>query len=221
MKRLLQLAFVLMACGMFASAAVVCTAGQNQLLSFYAANGGCTLGDKLFDGFAYTAGGSGINDVNVNFQVINPTTYSVRFTPVANGGQTTWNPGFNLSYNVSVQAPFAAQGYRIALLNDQSFYPVGATGDVTTFCLTSPALGCKTAINGADTVTFPTSGTIGATTVTNPASYTTQGSLSFGAGASTLGSIEASVTQVVPEPATFLLLGGGLVGFALYRRKKA
>ena len=206
---------------MFASAAVVCDTTTSQTLAFYASNGGCTIGDKLFDGFAYSAGSSGINDVNVSFQQVNALTYSVRFTPVANAGQTTWNPGFTLTYNVSVQAAFAAAGYRLALLNDQAFYPVRSSGDITAFCVTSPALGCQLATNADDTVSFPTTGIIGTTSLTNTAAYTTKGVLPLGAGASALNSIEASVVQVVPEPATYALLGSGLVAFALYRRKKA
>ena len=208
MRKLLLLLIVAVAFSTIASAAAIntpCVNGQD--VASLMASGGCWTQDKLFTIFAYTGGGA-VTAANV---AVTPTYDNVAgldlhgfsFKPF--GATTAWTSSFTLGYTITVfTGPFSIIG-----ATDQLMFSAVPTGTTAV----------STKSNGV---------------VFNQLSYTTQTQSSLFAGVTSLStstvvniptgsylvSLEENFTQAfVPEPMTFVLIGTGLVGLGLLRRR--
>jgi hypothetical protein len=191
-------------------APVACPTQSATDISAFLAGGanvdGCVLGDKLFENFTYSGTGS-TTAATVQFSNVVAGEYKVTFLPASGG---VWTSAINFGFDVTVQDP----NYRIAVVNDQMYGGIAGTQAVVEFGINPDNGGVSylTADNlvaGNQTVQF---NNLSATKVANSAAYN---------GQDRLYSIEQTFAQTyIPEPATFAMLGGGLLALALLRRRE-
>lgn len=157
------------------------------------------------------------------------------FDPATGQAVLGFNPGFvsnaaqdiHLLFKVTSTTPLSAADLRVggtgAAITERLC--TGATDLSSGLCLGSTQLAVLTANSGGTQTIAFTSGVGGsATTTTSLFGYKDIGKVAGTATAPTeLTSVGQSfqTTAGVPEPATFAMLGGGLLLFALARRKKA
>ncbi len=148
-----------------------------------------------------------------------------------------FNPGFvsnaaqdiHLLFRITSTTPISAADLRLggsgAIINERLC--TGPTDLSSGVCLGSTQLAVLTAASGGTQTVGFTSGVGGsATTATTLFGFKDIGKAAGTASAATeltsVGqSFQTTATAGVPEPATFAMLGGGLLLFALARRKKA
>ncbi len=171
------------------------------------AQGGCVVQDKLFTDFTYTGGGtetaSNVSVTATLSMIPGIDIHGFTFVPAQ-----VWTTGFTVGYTVSVLEPttnaITAALDQINLgpvLNGTTAVSTKSNGQVynlsqsnLTVATVFPAV---TAITSSTAVTIPTG--------------------------SFLISLEEQYTQTlgqVPEPATFALIAGGLIGLRFLRRRK-
>jgi hypothetical protein len=168
---------------------------------------GCILGDKLFENFTYTGTGS-TTAATVQFSNVVAGEYKVTFLPASGA---VWTSAINFGFDVTVQDP----NYRIGVVNDQMYGGIAGTQAAVQFGINPDGGGFSylTADNlVAGNQTVQLNG-LSATKVANSAAYN---------GQDRLYSIEQTFAQLyIPEPASFAMLGGGLLILALLRVRKS
>ncbi|MGA3028879.1 MAG: PEP-CTERM sorting domain-containing protein [Bryobacteraceae bacterium] len=174
----------------------------NVQLSLLLAGGadatGCEISDKIFSGFTY-AGSDAASTVTVNFNSNGPVPAGVA---IEFSDPTPWS-SLSLDFTTTVDTTICPQCVITATL-DQIFTPPTPNADAGSFSHTpagtpNPVLvsGASPASLSGQAVGFPDAKTM----IT---SFTQT-------GGATLEGVEVSFAQAVPEPATFGLLGLGLV----------
>jgi hypothetical protein len=219
LRRLLQVSFLVMVSALLAAAApIACPTGQasvglplNTLLTGGVNQDGCFLGDKVFDNFTQTANGGVTAENTVVSFVQSGDIYKVSTTPI-----TPWTSDMMISYAVNVTDP----NNFIIVASHQAFFAPAPTSDTVVFGVdpNNGPLMTQTAMNmlaGQQTVQF---NGLSATSLISSSDFN-PGPLTGVSGQ--LFSIEQSYVQAIPEPSTLALLGGGLMAFALFRRKRA
>jgi len=171
---------------------------------------GCSSQDKIFSGFAYS-GDVPAADVNVNLVLQTGTSdiHGWSFVPL-----TAWEVGFTLSYTITV-----APGYpSVAIIQSKDQMNSGelpntvSISDIQTGVTPSPLV-LSGAGAGTETVVSD---------AYNLQSVHTATTATVGAGSNLLSYEQSFVESTgVPEPLSFLLIGSGLLGLGLLRRRGA
>jgi hypothetical protein len=197
-----------------------------QWSTWTAANGpagvtGCEIGDKIFQNFVP---GNIPTDTFVQFTstlIQGSTVLSINFI---NGGQIGFGSNFTVGYNVSVDPllnpdgtpnvnNFAWRINRIAA----GMQDIGGTSvaQLTKACSPVCSPTPSATANGNGTITQ----VIG--NVNNVTSLDVTDTYTFTSGAiSNIGNTIFEVNTTVPEPSTFVLFGGALIGLGLLRRRR-
>lgn len=224
MRKMLVLVIVALAFCTAASAAAVLCAGtvDNPMTSVAAligtnATGGCYSQDKLFTNWSYTTTGTGSTPAaNVGFNVILSNLpgidiHGFSFAPTDN----VWTAGFTLGYTISVVPP-------------SSYSIVGATNQTMQGPLVNPATAITTLSNGVifslkqgtqtqSSLFTPVTSLTSSTVVNIPVDPLNPAINSY------VASLEQDYVQQVQsalaEPMTSVLIGTGLVGLGLLRRR--
>jgi hypothetical protein len=165
----------------------------------------CTIGDKTFSDFAYSEGAAGADEVSVIFNqlALGSGTAIYKVTFEREGG---WDFDFTLGYTVNAQDPWVIVGGD--LQGNYPFQSSGSAGLTTSFL---PGGSLVSVPGAADP---PSTGIPGVQTVDVVNSYVA------GTSGNSLATIENSFIQAVPEPGTYVLLGSGLLGLVVARRRR-
>ncbi len=209
MKKLLLLAFVLIVAAIPSFAAPVCssitldqllTGGSNALL-------GCQVSDKIFNNFTYT-GSVAASNVTVNFASNGPIPQGASIQFISGTGSWT---SMNVSFDTSVDTAMCS-ACRIVNALDQIF--TSPTPNTTAGVFTQNGLP-NVNVNGSSP-----SALSGQKNFANVLTVSTNFTQTAGEDLQRV-SVSLAETSGVPEPATFAMLGGGLIALALFRRKRS
>jgi hypothetical protein len=196
------------------AAPIQCTAIESNgsvaltlLLAGGADAAGCEVGDKIFSGLTYS-GSNAASTVFVTFDTNGaiPTQVTIQF-----GDNTAWS-SLGLTYNTTVDTTLCPQCVIVNSL-DAIFTPPTPNDVAGTFSHSPAGSPNPVNVNGLT----PANET--AQAAFSP--YATAVSTTFTqTGGTQLDEVETSFSQTnLPEPATFAMLGGGLLLLALLRRK--
>jgi hypothetical protein len=178
---------------------------------------GCTFNDKAFSNFNITGpAGTVPNDTSVQFSSSGPAI-TINFQ---NGGINAFNSNFTLSYTVSVVPGLDPTGapsilpWRITqVAAGIQTVGNGAVASLTKSCSPVCSPTPSATANGSGTITQVVGNVSQATSVTVTDTYM------YSAGIVT-NIANSFIETAVPEPSTFLLMGGALVGLGLFRNRR-
>jgi len=177
---------------------------------------GCEVGDKIFQNFQPL---TIPNDTFLQFTQT-PTGAVINFQ---NGGPSGFTTPFTVTYNVAVDpllnpdgsANVTNQLWRISAVAAGMQTVQNPTVALLTKSCSPACSPTPSATANANTVTTVTGAVNNATSVTITDSYTfTQGQVT------NIGNNIFETNTTIPEPSTFVLFGGALVGLGLLRRKR-
>jgi hypothetical protein len=211
-KRIFVVSVMVLALSVMASAAPIACDTVTSLSQLIAAGtDGCTHLDKQFNNFSYT--GDSVSSINA-------------FHEFTNGGGTQdihgwlfslsggWTTGFTLSYDVTV---INAPGEAIFAIKDQ--IDSGLTPNGTSLTDTETVLAGG---GGPYSITVSGSGVETKQQLLSPVVTKLHTVSVFTPGGGHLASYEQQYFETpIPEPATFLLMGFGLLGVAVFGRRRA
>jgi hypothetical protein len=188
--------------------------------------GGCESGDKLFSNFTYTGGGALAPASLVSFNVTESVLsgydiHGFTFKPgvtVSTGGTITgdgiWSTSFSLGYTIAV-LPSSPQ-YLFGALSQFTLGPVPGNTSVATTTLSNGVVfnlsqGTASLPLNTKTALFESVKSLNVNTVVTI--------IPEQSGNFVTGMAQNYTQQVIPEPMTFVLIGTGLVGLGLLRRR--
>ena len=171
---------------------------------------GCISQDKIFSDFAYS-GDVAAADVNINLVLQTGTSdiHGWSFVPL-----TAWGVGFTLSYTITVAPgnPLVAIIQSKDQMNSGSIPNTVTINDIQTGVTPSPLV-LSGAGAGIETVFSD---------LYNLQTVHTVSTATVGAGSNLLSYEQDFVESTgIPEPVSFVLIGSGLLGLGLLRRRGA
>lgn len=208
MKKFLLLAFVLIAASIPTFAAPICNTVTLDTLLAGGANAalGCQTSDKIFNNFTYS-GSVAPSEVSVTFTSNGPIPQgaSIQFISLAG----SWS-SMNVSFDTAVDTNTCA-ACRIVNALDQIFTSPTPNSTAGTFT--------QNGLPNVDVNGSAPSSLSGQKDFPNVLMVSTNFTQTAGVDLQRV-SVSFSETSGIPEPATFAMLGGGLVALALFRRKR-
>jgi hypothetical protein len=181
------------------------------LIDLSGVNGGCFIQDKLFNNFVYTIPVGGISASNVSvglvFQTGTSDVHGWSFVP----SPQAWVLGFTLSYDISVRAgnPLIALVKSKDQMNPGSQLSTIVVNDYQTIGITPSPLHLTGGIQTleSDPYNLQTVHTVSTATILE--------------GQNLLSYEQDFFEVTTPEPVSFILIGSGLLGLGLLRRRKS
>lgn len=206
----------------FASAT---TCPTSSYTTYLAGGFTCTSGNLTFGGFGYTSSASG-TPIPASAVTVTPITTTgnegFQFQPtgmsVTNSGSTQNFSDVVLNYFVT--DPFGTMSLEMAF--DGAFTGTGLAGGTESYCLNQTTLsGCPGGNAGTFSVTNPPTNLSNSVTFGAVTSIAISKDFSVSSGTSGSATITTISNQFaeVPEPLSFALLGSGMAGLLLLRRR--
>jgi hypothetical protein len=215
----LGLTFGLLASMVSAHAAAACSLSTNIAALIALGSTGCQIDDKLYDNFSYTPqAGAPVASLVIANEDENAAVFLTGWTFTSQTG--SFNGNFTLGFTVSVVTTGTGSCAACLIVSDTEQILSGTTapGPQTTSVVLTP--GGTVPLNNV-VVGNQTAQTLYSTGITSLTKLATTGGITT---ATPLVSFESDIhenmsSSSVPEPATFALLGSGLLGLALIQRR--